>query len=108
MVDLATWSRLGRECVPGLAFGSRLAVASGRYGMLIRLFKSVGASVAALSALIVFMATEVTVANAQVDQASQTAPLKTAPLKTAPLKTAPLKTAWGEPDLQGIWTDESD
>ena len=24
----------------------------------------------------------------------------------APPKTAPLKTAWGEPDLQGIWTDE--
>ena len=66
--------------------------------MLIRLFKSVGASVATLSALIVFMATDVTVANAQLDQA----------LQTAPLKTAPLKTAWGEPDLQGIWTDESD
>jgi hypothetical protein len=26
----------------------------------------------------------------------------------APPKTAPLKTAWGEPDLQGIWTDEFD
>jgi hypothetical protein len=24
------------------------------------------------------------------------------------LKTPPLKTAWGEPDLQGIWTDEFD
>ena len=23
----------------------------------------------------------------------------------AALKTPPLKTAWGEPDLQGIWTD---
>jgi hypothetical protein len=23
-------------------------------------------------------------------------------------KTPPLKTAWGEPDLQGIWTDEFD
>src|SRR5207248_2065193 len=22
--------------------------------------------------------------------------------------TAPLKTPWGEPDLQGIWTDETD
>ena len=22
------------------------------------------------------------------------------------MKTAPLKTEWGEPDLQGIWTDE--
>ena len=26
--------------------------------------------------------------------------------QTPALKTAPLKTAWGEPDLQGIWTDE--
>src|SRR6516225_5617726 len=26
----------------------------------------------------------------------------------AALKTTPLKTAWGEPDLQGIWTDEFD
>src|SRR5277367_6779884 len=26
----------------------------------------------------------------------------------AALKAAPLKTAWGEPDLQGIWTDEFD
>jgi len=27
---------------------------------------------------------------------------------TIPLQTAPLKTAWGEPDLQGIWTVEFD
>jgi hypothetical protein len=26
----------------------------------------------------------------------------------AALKVPPLKTAWGEPDLQGIWTDEFD
>jgi hypothetical protein len=26
----------------------------------------------------------------------------------AALKASPLKTAWGEPDLQGIWTDEFD
>jgi hypothetical protein len=26
----------------------------------------------------------------------------------AALKAAPLKTAWGEPDLQGIWTDEGE
>src|SRR5215472_9889639 len=26
----------------------------------------------------------------------------------AALKTPPMKTAWGEPDLQGIWTDEFD
>jgi hypothetical protein len=24
------------------------------------------------------------------------------------MRAAPLKTAWGEPDLQGIWTDEFD
>src|SRR5215831_852176 len=27
-------------------------------------------------------------------------------VSSAALKTPPLKTAWGEPDLQGIWTDE--
>src|SRR6266566_4940649 len=27
---------------------------------------------------------------------------------TAPAAAAALKTPWGEPDLQGIWTDESD
>src|SRR5467141_3481509 len=26
----------------------------------------------------------------------------------ATLKAPPVKTAWGEPDLQGIWTDEFD
>ena len=26
----------------------------------------------------------------------------------AAMKTSPLKTAWGEPDLQGIWTDETE
>src|SRR5258705_11746194 len=31
-----------------------------------------------------------------------------AALKEPPLQTAPLQTAWGEPDLQGIWTDEFD
>jgi len=44
------------------------------------------------------MATDITVAVAELDQA----------LQTAPLKTAPLRTVWGEPDLQGIWTVESD
>src|SRR5882672_5531007 len=34
--------------------------------------------------------------------------LKTAPLQTAPLKTVPLQTAWGDPDLQGIWMEETD
>src|SRR5436309_910685 len=39
-----------------------------------------------------------------VAQAPRTA--ATAPAPT--LKTPPLKTAWGEPDLQGLWTDETD
>src|SRR5712672_623211 len=38
----------------------------------------------------------------------KTPPLQTAPLQTAPLQTAPLQTAWGEPDLQGIWMEETD
>jgi hypothetical protein len=31
-----------------------------------------------------------------------------APSATSPLLASALKTPWGEPDLQGIWTDESD
>src|ERR1700716_2364187 len=31
-----------------------------------------------------------------------------AALNTAPSKAGSLKTAWGEPDLQGIWTNEFD
>ena len=31
-----------------------------------------------------------------------------APSATAPATTPALKTPWGEPDLQGIWTDETD
>jgi hypothetical protein len=27
---------------------------------------------------------------------------------TAPMPSSALKTPWGEPDLQGIWTDETD
>src|SRR6202030_967867 len=30
------------------------------------------------------------------------------PTATAPKAAPTLKTPWGEPDLQGIWTDESD
>jgi hypothetical protein len=30
------------------------------------------------------------------------------PSAAAPVTTAALKTPWGEPDLQGIWTDETD
>jgi len=55
--------------------------------MRIRLLKSIGASVAIVSALILLKPSATTVAN----EAS-----------------AALKTPWGEPDLQGIWTDESD
>jgi hypothetical protein len=31
-----------------------------------------------------------------------------APSATAPIPASAVKTPWGEPDLQGIWTDESD
>src|SRR5215471_15820440 len=31
-----------------------------------------------------------------------------APSATAPVSASALKTPWGEPDLQGIWTDEND
>jgi hypothetical protein len=31
-----------------------------------------------------------------------------APSATAPAPAPTLKTPWGEPDLQGIWTDETD
>jgi hypothetical protein len=41
---------------------------------------------------------------AQVAVAGQSA----TPSRKAPNATAILKTPWGEPDLQGIWTDESD
>jgi len=27
---------------------------------------------------------------------------------TAPMPSSALKTPWGEPDFQGIWTDETD
>ncbi|HLQ89355.1 MAG TPA: hypothetical protein VK148_04900 [Xanthobacteraceae bacterium] len=44
-----------------------------------------------------------------VTQSSAQAPTITATTPiTPPLKTAPLQTAWGEPDLQGIWTAEFD
>jgi hypothetical protein len=49
---------------------------------------SIGVAAVIVSALVLFKPTQVTVAQ----QTSETA----------------LKTPWGEPDLQGIWTDESD
>ena len=47
--------------------------------------------------------------SVSVTQATAQAPsVSGAALTTSPIKTAPLKTAWGDPDLQGIWTDEFD
>jgi hypothetical protein len=64
--------------------------------MRTRLLKSIGAFGLILSGLVFFKPSQVTVA-----QESPTASVKPA---AAPV----LKTPWGEPDLQGIWTDESD
>jgi hypothetical protein len=57
--------------------------------MRIRLLKSIGASVVIASALVV--ANHARTASAE-------------PPTAAPM----VKTPWGEPDLQGIWTDETD
>src|SRR6516165_1623065 len=65
--------------------------------MHIRLRKSIGASMAIASVLVFFKPIEVSVAN-EVLAASE----------KAPAAASGLKTPWGEPDLQGIWTDESD
>ena len=63
--------------------------------MRTRLLKSFGAVVVIVSGLVFLKATQVTIA-----QEGPTPSVKAA----APA----LKTPWGEPDLQGIWTDESD
>jgi hypothetical protein len=55
-----------------------------------RLLKAFGASVVIVSVLVFLKPTEVTVA------------------REAPAVAPALKTPWGEPDLQGIWTDETD
>ncbi|HSV25848.1 MAG TPA: hypothetical protein VLJ17_22830, partial [Xanthobacteraceae bacterium] len=65
--------------------------------MRTRLVTSIGASLVFVSAPAFLQPTEVAAA----DQAS------TASVK-APAVAAALKTPWGEPDLQGIWTDETD
>jgi hypothetical protein len=65
--------------------------------MCIRLRKSIGASVMLVSVLVVLRPTETT-AQDQAPTVSVKSPA------AAPV----LKTPWGEPDLQGIWTDESD
>ncbi|HEY2227386.1 MAG TPA: hypothetical protein VGI22_06505 [Xanthobacteraceae bacterium] len=61
--------------------------------MRIRLLRSTGTSAALVSVLVFLHPTEMTAQN-QVVTASVPAP--------------GLKTPWGEPDLQGIWTDETD
>src|ERR1700741_2778121 len=62
-----------------------------------RLLKSVGAALVFTSALVFLKPTEVMVAN----QAPSAAPA------AARAAASALKTQRGEPDLQGIWTDES-
>src|SRR6266581_9698563 len=64
--------------------------------MQTRLLKLIGVAAVTLAALVFLKPAEVAVAD-QPAAASAKAP------------AAPeLKTPWGEPDLQGIWTDESD
>ena len=65
--------------------------------MRIRLQKSMGASAAIVSAFS-FLAGIALPAGTALAQASATS-------ETA---SASLKTPWGDPDLQGIWTDETD
>lgn len=65
--------------------------------MRTRLVKSIGTVVVIIAVLLVLKPSRVTVA-----QESSTPSVKT------PAPAAALKTPWGEPDLQGIWTDESD
>jgi hypothetical protein len=64
--------------------------------MRIRLLRSIGASLVVVPMLIVLKPTELT-AQDQVSTASAKAPAAAVPT-----------TPWGEPDLQGIWTVESD
>src|SRR6266576_3299373 len=65
--------------------------------MRTRLLKLIGMAAVIMTVLVFLKATEVAVAD-QAPTASVTAPA------AAPVP----KTPWGEPDLQGIWTDESD
>src|SRR5713226_3808792 len=58
-----------------------------------RLLKSIGAPVVIASVLVFLKPADVTIANES---------------PTASVKAPALKTPWGEPDLQGIWTDETD
>ena len=63
-------------------------------------------SVAFISVAVI--AATITRTAAQAPVPSATAPVSAESLETAPLQTALLQTTWGEPDLQGIWTDESE
>ncbi len=65
--------------------------------MRTRLLKLIGVAAVIMAALVFLKPAEVAVA----DQAPTTS-------VTAPAAPPVLKTPWGEPDLQGIWTDESD
>jgi hypothetical protein len=65
--------------------------------MRTRLLKSIAALAVVLSVLVFLKPAQVTVA--------QEGPTASATSPTAP---SALKTPWGEPDLQGIWMDESD
>src|SRR5207302_11440683 len=65
--------------------------------MRTRLLRSIGAVAVIISVLVFYKPAQLTVA-----QESPSASV------TAPAAAAALKTPWGEPDLQGIWTDETD
>src|ERR1700758_1155870 len=64
--------------------------------MRTRLLNAIGVVAATLVATVLVMLTSVSIAG----QASAAAPKEVAKAGTAPV------TSWGEPDLQGIWTDE--
>jgi hypothetical protein len=64
-----------------------------------RIMKSIGAVAAIVSVIVFLRPAQVTIA-----QQAPAIPAKAAASASAPS----LKTPWGEPDLQGIWMDESD
>src|SRR5437879_3285205 len=69
--------------------------------MRIRLLKAIGAMAVILLALVFFRPPQMTVA--------QEGPVSSAKPHAMPSTlAAALRTPWGEPDLQGIWMDESD
>src|SRR5580765_1885789 len=70
-----------------------LALGGGRYEMRNRFLKSVGAAALIVSVLVFLKPADLTFANES---------------PTTSAKSTALKTVWGEPDLQGIWTDETD